>query len=422
MKLLVLVLVLYNSVSAQDGNLHGKTLRVLTVLSDPFMMVREGGEMLEGDMKYEGFNADLLKSLSKQLKFKYTLELAADGGYGSHNKTSGEWSGMIGDLLSQKADLVLADLTITHEREQVMDFTMPYMDLGVTILYQKPPRRETPSMFIFLDPFTPGIWLCIISAYFLMFLLNVSIDRCIPGCKEGNVITENKNPRQVRVSSQMMSGVWWVFTLVLVSWYTATLPSYLCLQPEASPIQSVEDLIGQRQINYGMVGGGSTQQFFENSLHDGYATMWSYMQQNPAALVKSNSEGVERVRQGRAGEDYAFFMESPAAEYVAQQKCDLTQVGGLLNQRGYGIGLPLNSPYRKLFSNGILQLQEAGTLQQLKTKWWWGPPCHEPQAGAVAVLSLHILGGIFLVLLAGLVIVGIANIVEYLLIVRNREV
>ena len=66
-----------------------------------------------------------------------------------------------------------------------------------------------------------------------------------------------------RVSSQMMSGVWWVLTLVLVSWYTATLPSYLHLQPETSPIQSVEDLIRQNKINYGMVGGGSTQHFFE---------------------------------------------------------------------------------------------------------------------------------------------------------------
>ena len=141
------------------------------------MMVKEGGEMLEGAAKYEGFNLDLLRSLSQQLKFKYELELATDGGYGSYNKTSGKWSGMIGDLLAQKADLVLADLTITHEREQVMDFTMPFMDLGVTILYRKPPPQETPSMLVFLDPFPPAIWACIITAYLLMFLLNVFKDK-----------------------------------------------------------------------------------------------------------------------------------------------------------------------------------------------------------------------------------------------------
>ncbi len=34
-------------------------------------------------------------------------------------------------LLSQKADLAIADLTITYEREQAVDFTMPFMNLGI---------------------------------------------------------------------------------------------------------------------------------------------------------------------------------------------------------------------------------------------------------------------------------------------------
>ena len=32
--------------------------------------------------------------------------------------------------LLQKADLAVADLTITYEREQGVDFTMPFMNLG----------------------------------------------------------------------------------------------------------------------------------------------------------------------------------------------------------------------------------------------------------------------------------------------------
>jgi hypothetical protein len=30
----------------------------------------------------------------------------------------------------QRADLVVADLTITYDREQAVDFTMPFMNLG----------------------------------------------------------------------------------------------------------------------------------------------------------------------------------------------------------------------------------------------------------------------------------------------------
>ena len=37
---------------------------------------------------------------------------------------------------------------------------------------------------------------------------------------------------------------------------------------------------------------------------------------------------------------YAFFMEAAAIEYHVERKCDLKQLGGLLDSKGYGIALP----------------------------------------------------------------------------------
>lgn len=56
-----------------------------------------------------------------------------DGRYGSYNKQTKEWDGMMKELLDQKADLAIADLTITYDREQVVDFTMPFMPLGESL-------------------------------------------------------------------------------------------------------------------------------------------------------------------------------------------------------------------------------------------------------------------------------------------------
>lgn len=40
-------------------------------------------------------------------------------------------------LLSfQKADLAVAGLTITAEREKVIDFSKPFMTLGISIMYR----------------------------------------------------------------------------------------------------------------------------------------------------------------------------------------------------------------------------------------------------------------------------------------------
>ena len=60
------------------------------------------------------------------------------------------------------------------------------------------------------------------------------------------------------------------------------------------------------------------------------------MDQNPGVFVNSNKEGVDKVKGG----EYAFMMESTGVEYVIERQCELMQVGGLLDNKGYGIALP----------------------------------------------------------------------------------
>ena len=66
--------------------------------------------------------------------------------------------------------------------------------------------------------------------------------------------------------------------------------------------------------------------------------MWQYMEQNNNVWSTSNKEGVERVL--KEDGQYAFMMESTVVDYVVERQCELTQVGGLLDNKGYGIGLP----------------------------------------------------------------------------------
>merc|ERR1712147_579247 len=103
---------------------------------------------------------------------------------------------------------------------------------------------------------------------------------------------------------------------------------------------------------------------FQDSKIGTYNKMWRFMEQNKdTVFTKSNQEGIDRVlnKNGHNGE-YAFMMESTVVDYVIERECELTQVGGLLDNKGYGIGLPPNSPYRTPITNAILQLQENGQL------------------------------------------------------------
>ena len=73
------------------------------------------------------------------------------------------------------------------------------------------------------------------------------------------------------------------------------------------------------------------------------------MDNKPSVFVETYKEGIERVLNTK---NYAFLMESTVAEFVVSQYCkNLTQIGGLLNSRGYGIGTAQGMMYACATSN-----------------------------------------------------------------------
>lgn len=65
------------------------------------------------------------------------------------------------------------------------------------------------------------------------------------------------------VSTRMVAGMWWFFTLIMISSYTANLAAFLTVERMDSPIESAEDLAKQTKIKYGALKGGSTAAFFK---------------------------------------------------------------------------------------------------------------------------------------------------------------
>ena len=79
----------------------------------------------------------------------------------------------------------------------------------------------------------------------------------------------------------------------------------------------------------------------------------------PTVFTSSYKEGVERVLKG----DFAFLCESSMLEYAVQKNCNLTQIGGLVDSKGYGIATPKGSRWKDVISKTILYLQEKSTIQ-----------------------------------------------------------
>ncbi|XP_058543053.1 glutamate receptor ionotropic, kainate 4 isoform X1 [Neofelis nebulosa] len=426
-----------------SDSLFNTTLVVTTILENPYLMLKGNHQEMEGNDRYEGFCVDMLEELAEILRFNYKIRLVGDGVYGVP-EANGTWTGMVGELIARKADLAVAGLTITAEREKVIDFSKPFMTLGISILYRVHMGRK-PGYFSFLDPFSPGVWLFMLLAYLAVSCVLFLVARLTPyewysphPCAQGrcNLLVNQYSlgnslwfpvggfmqqgstiaPRAL--STRCVSGVWWAFTLIIISSYTANLAAFLTVQRMDVPIESVDDLADQTAIEYGTIHGGSSMTFFQNSRYQTYQRMWNYMySKQPSVFVKSTEEGIARV----LNSNYAFLLESTMNEYYRQRNCNLTQIGGLLDTKGYGIGMPVGSVFRDEFDLAILQLQENNRLEILKRKWWEGGKCPKEEDHRAKGLGMENIGGIFVVLICGLIVAIFMAMLEFLWTLRHSE-
>ncbi|XP_058159849.1 glutamate receptor ionotropic, kainate 3 isoform X2 [Dasypus novemcinctus] len=414
-------------------SLTNRSLIVTTVLEEPFVMFRKSDRTLYGNDRFEGYCIDLLKELAHILGFSYEIRLVEDGKYGAQDD-KGQWNGMVKELIDHKADLAVAPLTITHIREKAIDFSKPFMTLGVSILYRKP-NGTNPSVFSFLNPLSPDIWMYVLLAYLGVSCVLFVIARFSPyewydahPCNPGSEVVENNftllnsfwfgmgslmqqgsELMPKALSTRIIGGIWWFFTLIIISSYTANLAAFLTVERMESPIDSADDLAKQTKIEYGAVKDGATMTFFKKSKISTFEKMWAFMSSKPSALVKNNEEGIQRTLTA----DYALLMESTTIEYITQRNCNLTQIGGLIDSKGYGIGTPMGSPYRDKITIAILQLQEEDKLHIMKEKWWRGSGCPEEESKEASALGIQKIGGIFIVLAAGLILSVLVAVGEF---------
>lgn len=117
-----------------------------------------------GNDRFEGFGMDLIAYIADDVSFKYEVELVKDEQNGSYDKKTKKWNGMIRELLDRRADLAICDLSITSERRKAVDFTMPIMNLGISILFLKP-KKEPPGWFSFTNPLSPEVWAYMMTTY-----------------------------------------------------------------------------------------------------------------------------------------------------------------------------------------------------------------------------------------------------------------
>uniref|UniRef100_A0A8C9G0C1 Glutamate receptor n=1 Tax=Pavo cristatus TaxID=9049 RepID=A0A8C9G0C1_PAVCR len=326
-------------------------------IEEPFVMVSEN--VLGKPKKYQGFSIDVLEALANYLGFKYEIYVAPDHKYGSP-QDDGSWNGLIGELVFKRADIGISALTITPDRENVVDFTTRYMDYSVGVLLRK--AEKTVDMFACLAPFDLSLWACIAGTVLLVGLLVYLLNWLNPPRLQmgsmtsttlynsmwfvyGSFVQQGGEVPYTTLATRLMMGAWWLFALIVISSYTANLAAFLTITRIENSIQSLQDLSRQTDIPYGTVLDSAVYEhvrvkgmnpFERDSM---YSQMWRMINRSNGSEnnVLESTAGIQKVKHG----NYAFVWDAAVLEYVAinDGDCSFYTVGNTVADRGYGIAL-----------------------------------------------------------------------------------
>lgn len=77
---------------------------------------------------------------------------------------------------SKETDIALGAITITSARERVVDFSAPFMELGISIMIKKP-MKQKPGFLSFMSPLATEVWAAVGAIFLAVSLVLFSVHR-----------------------------------------------------------------------------------------------------------------------------------------------------------------------------------------------------------------------------------------------------
>ncbi|XP_064595274.1 glutamate receptor-like [Liolophura sinensis] len=224
----------------------------------------------DGRTFYAGFCVNILDELAERMGFNYTIVEPPDGQYGAPDE-NGTWNGMVGMVYRGEAEIAIGPFIITPVKKQVVDLTIPFSEASTGIMTLAPGYEASKSLFKTLKPFSAPVWICVLFSVIIAggasFLVNRFTpfqrkpEACLSQAKYESSLEDNMwmvyssvTEQGVYYTPDAVSGrcliaFWWLFTILLVSAYTANLAAILTIPfSPPVPINSLEELVAQDEI------------------------------------------------------------------------------------------------------------------------------------------------------------------------------
>ncbi len=327
-------------------------LRVSTRVVAPFV-VQDGDRL-------SGFSIDLWAEIARGMGAEYAL-----------NKRDSV-KDLLGAVGSGAADLAIAAISITSEREKLYDFSQPIYEGGLQVLTRVEGDSPSGVAAVLHDLFSPQ-FLQLLGVALLLILVATHIiwlaERRHPDGIVGGVgyfkgiwraawWAASCLATQAEEMPRSAVGRWiaiaWMFgSVVFVAYFTAAVTAQQTVQQLRSGIRGPEDLPGKRVCT---VAGSTSETYLKG--HRIKAAAFRSVEECFAALIDKRADAV--------------VYDSPVLLYFASHegRGQVVPAGQVFRHENYGILLSRGSPLRKPVNEALLKLRENGVYEEIHGKWF----------------------------------------------------
>lgn len=323
-------------------------LRVVTVTRTPFSQVENGQDV--------GFTLELWAEIANELGLGYSIQRVD------------KFSDMLAAVENSAADVGAANISITAEREERMDFSQPIFASGLRVMV---PAEDSGSA-LFQIIFSRDVVLAVFGAFGLLFaggMLMWVFERGRQEYFQGsasekafpafwwalNLVVnggfEERMPRSP--FGRIFATLLVVSSLFVVSIFVAKITAAMTVDAIQSSVQSVNDLYGKR---VGTTSGSTAAAYMDGRdlRYRGYDDL------------------TRLIEAFEAGELDAVVFDAPILSYyVNTDGAGIGQlVGPTFLREYYGFALAPNGDLREPVDRVLLRFSEDGTYRRIYTKWF----------------------------------------------------
>ncbi len=260
-------------------------------------------------------------------------------------------------------------LTITAEREEILDFTHPFFvtGLGIAVPYQ--PTGLWQAIFSIFS--TEFLWVVVLLILLLLFwgVLVWYFERVrnpddfggtpAEGIGSGfwwaavTMTTVGYGDKAPKTFAGRMIGFIWMFAgIILISFFTASIASSLTVTQLDSRVSGPQDL---PFVRVGVLQHSATIDYLEEN-RIRYRTF------------EAIDDGLRAVADDQID---AFVHDAPIIRYYSVQnfRNEVRVLPGTFNDQYYGIALPLESPYRNVINRIMLDFIASDEWEQLNHRY-----------------------------------------------------